>query len=92
MSDATNTTNAQPGGAPPSAEPPKQTLMQKATQWAGIGLAVVLLLIGAAKIYNWLVPSLPGCISEGDTVEEALDNTKEAIELHIESMRAHGQA
>ena len=30
------------------------------------------------------VPSLPGCISEGDTKEEALKNIKEAIELYIE--------
>jgi predicted RNase H-like HicB family nuclease len=30
------------------------------------------------------VPSLPGCISEGDTKEEALSNIKEAIELYIE--------
>lgn len=30
------------------------------------------------------VPSLPGCISEGDTEEEALANIKEAIELYIE--------
>jgi len=29
-------------------------------------------------------PSLPGCISEGDTKEEALKNIKEAIELYIE--------
>ena len=29
------------------------------------------------------VPSLPGCISEGDTEEEALKNIKEAIELYI---------
>ena len=27
------------------------------------------------------VPSLPGCISEGDTKEEAIENIKEAIEL-----------
>ena len=31
------------------------------------------------------VPSLPGCISEGDTKEEALKNIKEAIELYLES-------
>jgi len=37
------------------------------------------------------VPSLPGCISEGDTVEEALKNIKEAIELFLESMREHGE-
>jgi len=30
------------------------------------------------------VPCLPGCISEGDTKEEALKNIKEAIELYIE--------
>ena len=37
------------------------------------------------------VPSLPGCLSEGDTMEEALANIKEAIDLHIESMIAHGK-
>ena len=30
------------------------------------------------------VPSLPGCISEGDTREEALANITEAIELYLE--------
>jgi predicted RNase H-like HicB family nuclease len=30
------------------------------------------------------VPSLPGCISEGDTKEEALENIKEAKELYLE--------
>lgn len=30
------------------------------------------------------VPSLPGCISEGDTREEAMVNIKEAIELYLE--------
>lgn len=29
------------------------------------------------------VPSLPGCISEGDTEEEALDNIKDAIDLWL---------
>lgn len=42
--------------------------------------------------FTVIVPSLPGCISEGDTEEEALANIKEAIELHIESMLAHGEA
>ncbi len=30
------------------------------------------------------VPSLPGCVSEGDTKAEALENIKEAIELYLE--------
>ncbi|MBU1195754.1 MAG: type II toxin-antitoxin system HicB family antitoxin [Proteobacteria bacterium] len=30
------------------------------------------------------VPSLPGCISEGESKEEALENIKEAIELYLE--------
>ncbi|MFQ6074678.1 MAG: type II toxin-antitoxin system HicB family antitoxin [Candidatus Bathyarchaeia archaeon] len=35
--------------------------------------------------YTVFVPSLPGCISEGDTREEALENIREAIELYLES-------
>ena len=34
--------------------------------------------------YTVYVPSLPGCISEGDSKEEALANIKEAIELYLE--------
>ncbi len=33
--------------------------------------------------YTVYVPSLPGCISEGETVEEALKNIREAIELYL---------
>jgi predicted RNase H-like HicB family nuclease len=34
--------------------------------------------------YTVFVPSLPGCISEGDTRKEALDNIKESIKLYLE--------
>ena len=34
--------------------------------------------------YTALVPSLPGCISEGDTADEALANAREAIALYLE--------
>ena len=33
--------------------------------------------------YTVYVPSLPGCISEGDSIEEATNNIKEAIELYL---------
>jgi predicted RNase H-like HicB family nuclease len=36
------------------------------------------------------VPALPGCISQGNTRAEAVENIKEAIELYIESLEAHG--
>jgi predicted RNase H-like HicB family nuclease len=34
--------------------------------------------------YTIYAPSLPGCISEGDSEAEALTNIKEAIELYLE--------
>ena len=37
------------------------------------------------------VPALPGCISEGKTREEALANIREAIEVYIESLKAHNE-
>jgi predicted RNase H-like HicB family nuclease len=36
--------------------------------------------------YTVYVPSLPGCISEGDTREEALENIREAIDLYLEAV------
>lgn len=38
------------------------------------------------------VPDLPGCVSTGATPEEVEANIAEAIALHIESLRAHGEA
>lgn len=34
--------------------------------------------------YTVTVPSLPGCISEGDSVDDALINIREAIDLYLE--------
>jgi len=36
-------------------------------------------------------PSLPGCISQGKTKEEALENIKDAIKGYIESLKKHGE-
>jgi predicted RNase H-like HicB family nuclease len=37
------------------------------------------------------VPALPGCFSQGETIEETIANTKEAIELHISCLREDGE-
>jgi len=41
--------------------------------------------------YTVMVPSLPGCITYGDTVEDAIKMAKEAIELYIESLKKHDE-
>ena len=41
--------------------------------------------------YTVLVPLLPGCVSYGRTIEEATENAKEAIALHLENLAAHKQ-
>ena len=35
-------------------------------------------------------PSLPGCISQGETREEAVKNIREAIQLYIEALEEDG--
>jgi antitoxin HicB len=37
------------------------------------------------------VPMLPGCITYGETMDEAIGNAKEAVELYLESLTAHGE-
>lgn len=41
--------------------------------------------------YVVTVPALPGCISEGDSYEEALGNIREALTAYIESLKKHGE-
>lgn len=41
--------------------------------------------------YTVIVPSLPGCVSYGDTIEEAIEMAKEAIAAYIESLRQSGE-
>ena len=42
---------------------------------------------------NWgaYVPDLPGCITTGETLEDTKRNIREAIELHLETMREVGE-
>ncbi len=37
------------------------------------------------------VPALPGCISQGNTRKEALQNIQEAISAYLESLKAHNE-
>lgn len=41
--------------------------------------------------YHAWCPALPGCHVQGETKEEALRNLREAIELYVESLKAHGE-
>lgn len=41
--------------------------------------------------YTVIVPSLPGCVSYGDTIKEAITMAKEAIELYIKSLKEHDE-
>ncbi len=42
--------------------------------------------------YVAFVPALPGCHTQGETLEETEHNVKEAIALYLESLVAHGEA
>ena len=42
--------------------------------------------------YTVSVPSLPGCITQGDTWEEAISNAKEAIAGYIETLKDLGKS
>jgi len=37
--------------------------------------------------YSVTVPALPGCATQGETLEECLANAKEAIELYLEALK-----
>jgi predicted RNase H-like HicB family nuclease len=37
-------------------------------------------------------PTLPGCISQGKTRQEAVDNIKDAIAGYLQSLKQHGEA
>lgn len=41
--------------------------------------------------YTVTVPSLPGCITFGDTVDDAIQMSKEAIELYVDALKANGE-
>lgn len=50
------------------------------------------LLLPEEKGFTAMVPALPGCHTQGDTVEEALANAREAIQCYLEDVIAQGEA
>lgn len=42
-------------------------------------------------VYVVKCPSLPGCISQGKTKDEALSNIKDAIEGYLQSLKKHNE-
>jgi predicted RNase H-like HicB family nuclease len=50
----------------------------------------VLLEIDEDGVFVAEVPTLPGCVSQGKTREEALQNAREAISVYLESLRENG--
>jgi predicted RNase H-like HicB family nuclease len=53
--------------------------------------AVILESADDGSLSVW-VPDLPGCVSTGDSREEALANIAEAIRGHVETLRSLGQS
>jgi len=52
---------------------------------------VVVIEKAADGSYSAYVPDLAGCVSCGDTAEEAKKLIAEAVDLHIQSLREHGE-
>ena len=46
---------------------------------------------GSGRSFSAYSPDLPGCIAAGESPEEVEQLMREAIPLHIESLRAHGE-
>lgn len=42
--------------------------------------------------YHAFCPALPGCHTQGDNFDEAIENIEDAIKLYIESLKAHGES
>lgn len=41
--------------------------------------------------YTVRIPALPGCITEGETVEECIANARDAVSLYVEDLKATGE-
>ncbi len=43
------------------------------------------------EVYTAWVPSLPGCVTFGKTIEEALEMARDSIEIYVETLISHGE-
>jgi len=50
----------------------------------------VMIIEPGERNYSAYLPDLPGCIATGTTIEEVRQRMREAIEIHLEGMRADG--
>lgn len=53
--------------------------------------AYLVVIEGEGDSYSVYAPDLPGCVAAGDTVDEVRELMHEAIPLHIDSLRTHGE-
>ena len=54
--------------------------------------AYAVIIEGADGAFSAYVPDLPGCVAAGASVVEVESLIRQAISLHIESLRAHGES
>ena len=54
--------------------------------------AYVVVIEGDRDSFSGYCPDLPGCVAAGDSPDEVMRLMREAIPLHVESLRAHGEA
>jgi len=53
--------------------------------------AYAVIIEGRGSSFSAYVPDLPGCVAAGSSVEEVDGLIRDAIKLHVESLKAHGE-
>ena len=54
--------------------------------------AYAMIIEGEPGSFSAYVPALPGCVATGRSVEQAEQRIRDAIRLHIDSLRSHGES
>ena len=53
--------------------------------------AYAVIIEGSGRSFSAYVPALPGCVATGESVDDVEACIRDAIGMHIESLRAHGE-